>query len=72
MKKNVGRLDQLIRISISLVFIYIGFIDKEIIYDSLSSNIIGTIGVIFLIVAATRSCPVYAVAGINTYKTKEQ
>ena len=68
MKINVGRLDQTLRIGISLVLIYLGFVDKEVISDTLSSNIIGTIGVINLIVAIVRFCPLYIPAGINTCK----
>ncbi len=71
MKANVGRRDQAIRIAISLIFIYIGFIDKELIYDPLSSNIIGIFGVVFLIVAVSRFCPLYVITGVDTrHKTK--
>jgi len=72
MKTNVGRLDQILRISISLIFIYIGFIDEEIIHDTFSSNIIGTIGIIFMIVALARFCPLYTLTGINTCHKKSQ
>ncbi len=71
MKANVGRLDQILRIAISLIFIYIGFVDEDFIYDPLSSNIIGTFGVIFLIVAAIRFCPLYVITDINTCHKKE-
>lgn len=72
MKKNVGRLDQMLRIVTSLVLIYIGFIDKELIYDSLSANIIGTIGILFLIVALLRFCPLYVITEINTCSKKNR
>ncbi len=72
MKINVGRMDQILRIGVSLILIYIGFIDKEVIYDSLSSNVIGGIGVVNLIVALLRSCPLYILAGINTCERKHQ
>jgi hypothetical protein len=71
MKANVGRLDQILRIAISLIFIYVGFINEDFIYDSLSSNILGTFGVIFLIVAIVRFCPLYTIADINTCHKKE-
>jgi len=70
MKTNVGRLDQTLRIIISLIFIYIGFVDRDFIYDSLSSNIIGIFGVVFLIVAITRFCPLYVITDINTCHKK--
>jgi len=72
MKINVGRLDQFLRISISLILIYIGFIDDNIIHDPLSSNILGTIGVLFIIVALVRFCPLYTLTGINTCHKKSQ
>jgi len=72
MKTNVGRLDQILRMGISLIMIYIGFIDKEFLNDQLSSNIIGSFGVLFLIVAAVRYCPLYVITGINTCQRKHQ
>jgi len=72
MKINVGRIDQILRIGISLILIYIGFIDEEFIYDPLSSNTIGTIGVILLIVAVVRICPMYVITDINTCQKKKQ
>ncbi len=66
MKVNVGRLDQIIRIGISVILIYIGFIDNSIIHDSLSANIIGTIGILSMIVALARFCPLYTLTGTNT------
>jgi hypothetical protein len=72
MNTNVGRLDQFLRICISVALIYIGFIDENIIHDPLSSNIIGTVGVLFLIVALVRFCPLYTLTGINTCHKKSQ
>ncbi len=72
MKINVGRLDQILRLGISFLLIYIGFIDENFIYDTLSSYIIGSFGVINLIVATLRSCPVYALADINTDQAKKK
>ena len=66
MTKNVGRLDQLLRVGISLGLIYVGFVNEEIIVDVLSSYVIGAIGVLNLIVALVGYCPLYVVAGINT------
>ena len=66
MIRNVGRLDQLLRIGISLGLIYVGFINEEIIADVLSSYVIGAIGASNLIVALVGSCPLYVVAGIST------
>ena len=66
MKKNIGRLDQALRLTVSFVLIYISFVDTTIISDPLSSMIIGGIGIINLIVALIRFCPLYSVTEINT------
>lgn len=66
MKKNMGRLDQILRIGISIVLIYSGFISDDIIHDELSRWIVGGIGVASLIVALFRFCPLYTLAGIST------
>ncbi len=66
MKKNMGRLDQFLRLGISLILIYAGFIDQEMISDPLTSWIVGGIGIASLFFALTRFCPLYALAGINT------
>ena len=72
MKINVGRLDQILRIGISLVLIYIGFIDTGFIQDSLSSYLVGAVGLLNMLVALVRSCPLYSLAGINTCQTNNQ
>jgi len=66
MTKNMSRIDQVLRLGISLVLIYVGFIDQEIIDDSFISIIVGIIGIVNLFSALTRFCPLYFVSGINT------
>ncbi len=65
-KKNIGRLDQALRLMVSFVLVYISIIDTTIISDPLSSMIIAGIGIINLFVALIRFCPLYAVTHINT------
>lgn len=66
--RNVGRLDQILRLGISLILIYLGFVDELLISDPLSSSILGAIGILNAIVALAQHCPVYSLAGINTLK----
>ncbi|MCW8853418.1 MAG: DUF2892 domain-containing protein [Gammaproteobacteria bacterium] len=66
LRKNIGRLDQIIRTGISLLLIYVGFIDTSILNDTLSSMILGIIGCMSLFVAIVRICPLYSACGINT------
>ena len=65
-KKNIGRLDQLLRLITSFALLYISIIDTTIISDKISSMIIAGIGIINLIVALIRFCPLYHVTDINT------
>jgi len=65
--KNIGRLDQIIRLCISISMIYFGFFDLSLIQDEFSATIVGIFGSMNLIVALVQFCPLYAVAGINTY-----
>ncbi len=67
-EKNIGTLDMVLRIGLSAAAIYAGFINADIINDSLSSLVVGILGVLNLVVALVRFCPLYAVAGINTNK----
>lgn len=72
MKKNIGRLDQVLRIGISLVLIYVALINPDMVPDQLSSWIIGGIGFASLFFAIVRSCPLYSLAGINTCSREER
>lgn len=63
--KNIGRFDQTLRIGISIALIYLGFI-ANIIQDEFSAIIIGVMGLLSLIIALVRFCPLYKLAGINT------
>ncbi len=66
MTKNIGRFDQVLRVGISLGLVYVGLIDESFIQDPLSSYIIGAIGVVNIVIAIARFCPLYVVAHINT------
>lgn len=66
MVKNIGKLDMVLRLGIGLGALYIGLIDKQLVTDTLSSYIFIGIGVIALVTAVTRFCPLYMIPGINT------
>lgn len=65
--KNIGHIDQIFRLGISLSMIYFGFFDLSLIQDEFSATIVGIFGSLNLIVALIQFCPLYAVVGINTY-----
>jgi len=68
LKKNIGVFDMILRLGLSLAAIYLGFIESDVITDRLSSMVIGILGLLNLVVALLRYCPLYALAGINTCK----
>lgn len=68
MKKNVGKLDRILRLAVSAVVV--------ILY--IKGRITGTVGMtelvlagVFTITALIGFCPIYAVIGTNTCPTKE-
>ncbi|GMQ89144.1 MAG: DUF2892 domain-containing protein [Gammaproteobacteria bacterium] len=66
--QNIGQLDRILRIGISSVLIYISLIDTEFVADPLSSGILAFFGIVNLLVALIRICPLYTLVGINTCK----
>jgi len=68
--KNVGHLDQVIRLLINTGMIYVGFINKELLQDDFSSILLGAIGVALMYPVITRSCPMYILMGWNTCRNE--
>ena len=64
--RNVGRFDQILRIGIGLLLMWIGFVDDGLIEDAVIRSVVGLFGLLNLIAAMIRVCPVYSAAGINT------
>ena len=64
--RNLGRLDQVLRIGIGCALIYAGLIDTDFIQDPLSSYLVGGFGAVNIVAALARYCPLYALVGINT------
>ncbi|MBT8298469.1 MAG: DUF2892 domain-containing protein [Maribacter sp.] len=67
MKKNMGRLDKVIRLILALVaglLVYFEFVDGALAY------ILLTITGVFVITSLIGFCPLYGVFGINSCRTK--
>lgn len=62
MKKNVGSLDQIIRVIIAIVIFVIGYVNH---------SWWGLLGLLPLITALVGFCPLYAILGIKTCKVKQ-
>ena len=67
-KKNVGLVDKIARILISIAILYFGYIQKTQIGDDISGYGFMLFGFIFLTVALVGYCPLYSLVGINTAK----
>ena len=65
-KKNVGTADRVLRLGISLMMMYLGFVDKNIIADNLSALVLGVFGVIIFITAVIAVCPLYNFINFST------
>ncbi|WP_455234678.1 YgaP family membrane protein [Thiogranum longum] len=65
-KPNMSRFDQVVRIAIGLMLIYAGFVDTHVIADTFVASVVGVFGMVNIVVASIRFCPVYTLAGINT------
>lgn len=68
LEKNVGRIDQVLRVGIGALLIYISLIDTGIIADSFASGVVAFIGSVNLLVGLIGVCPFYSLVGINTCK----
>ena len=65
-KRNMGRLDQMVRIVVGLASIYFGFIDSTLIAEPVIAICLGTFGILNLLSVVMRYCPLYVMAGIST------
>ncbi|MDH3974580.1 MAG: DUF2892 domain-containing protein [Deltaproteobacteria bacterium] len=66
LKKNMGRVDQILRLTVGLLFIYLGFVNQSIIGDRLYAVMIGIFGAVNIGSAFFRFCPFYLLAGLST------
>lgn len=65
--RNLGSIDRLIRLIMSSVLIYIGFFATELIGDTIINMALGGFGLFNLCSVGVGICPVYILAGLNTY-----
>lgn len=64
---NVGTLDRILRAVLGLVALYLAFASGLPAFDGMLMKSIATVfGLVMLIVAATRSCPIYSIFGFKT------
>ncbi|MBT0664234.1 DUF2892 domain-containing protein [Geobacter pelophilus] len=66
MKKNVGTLDRIIRFTLGLLFMYVGFFDNPIVTGGTFKFLIGVFGTIVFLSALFRVCPMYWIVDLDT------
>jgi hypothetical protein len=67
-KRNLHSVDIAVRILIGVALVYICFVDTDYISNDVVRWLLGIYGVINLVSASLRSCPIYGLAGISTYR----
>ncbi len=67
-KRNLHTIDIAIRTLIGIALIYFGFVETSYISNDVARWLLGIFGIVNLLAAALRSCPIYALADINTYQ----
>lgn len=69
MTKNVGALDRILRAALGLALLYLGLVSGLPAFEAglLKYGAI-VVGLVMLVVAAMRVCPLYAIFGIKTCK----
>lgn len=65
-KKNIGVLDRLVRLALTVVLFYVGFIDNPYITEPSSKMTLGVLGALPLLTGVFRTCPLYSLIGVST------
>ena len=70
LNRNMGFVDQVFRTIMGLVLIYIGPFSEVLTSDFISGLLLASVGVMVIVSSLIGFCPLYHVAGFNTYKPK--
>ena len=68
--RNMGLIDQLVRVVVGIASIYFGFIDSSSIAEPVIAICLGIFGILNLLSVVMRFCPLYVMAGISTTSNK--
>jgi uncharacterized membrane protein len=71
MKKNVGRLDQIIRLFFGLFLLWLGLLKFQGLNGSKLGIVIAVFSVIPFTISATRSCPVFTFLHLSSIPKKK-
>lgn len=65
--RNLHVVDIAVRTFTGLALVYAGFIDTSLIDNGVVRGLLGAFGVVNLVAAALRHCPIYGLARFSTY-----
>lgn len=65
---NMHPIDRVLRITIGVFLMFIGFFTRDLISDPLFGTLLGIFGLINLVSSLVGICPVYLMAGISTLR----
>lgn len=68
LKRNMGLTDRIIRITIGIALLYIGFIRQDLVGNDIINLLIGLFGILNVAAGFTAHCPVYTLADFSTRK----
>ena len=67
MTKNVGSIDRALRAVLGVVLLYLAFGSGMAFFEgAVAKYLAATVGIVMLLVAAMRVCPIYSIFGIRT------
>lgn len=70
-QRNLHNIDIAIRLILGIALIYIGFIDTSIVANGIIRILLGVFGIVNIIAALMRHCPVYKLAGLSTFHQRD-
>ncbi|KPJ90418.1 MAG: hypothetical protein AMJ53_13620 [Gammaproteobacteria bacterium SG8_11] len=66
--RNLHPIDQVLRVILGIVLIYIGIFNRELVSDALLGSLLAGFGLVNVISGLVGVCPVYTIAGISTFR----
>jgi hypothetical protein len=68
--RNLHGIDIAVRTVIGLALVYVGFMDTGLIDNPVARGLLGAFGVLNLVAASLRHCPLYHLAGFSTCRPR--
>jgi hypothetical protein len=68
LKRNMGPVDQVFRTAMGAALIYLGPFSEWLTADFMSGMLLALVGILTIVSAASGYCPLYHLAGFNTYR----